>query len=41
MTDTIKFTLPESEIPKDWYNVAADLPSPPPPPRQPRCHWQW
>jgi tryptophan synthase beta chain len=35
MTDTIKFTLPESEIPKDWYNVVADLPSPPPPPLHP------
>ncbi|GIJ43300.1 tryptophan synthase beta chain [Virgisporangium aliadipatigenens] len=26
-----KITLDESEIPRRWYNVAADLPSPPPP----------
>ncbi|MCE2971226.1 MAG: TrpB-like pyridoxal phosphate-dependent enzyme [Burkholderiales bacterium] len=31
MTDTIKYTLPESAIPKHWYNLAADLPAPPPP----------
>ncbi len=33
MTDdkTRKFVLPENEIPKAYYNVAADLPSPPPP----------
>jgi tryptophan synthase beta chain len=28
---TRKFLLPESEIPKAWYNVAADLPAPPHP----------
>ncbi|MCZ7600944.1 MAG: TrpB-like pyridoxal phosphate-dependent enzyme [Gammaproteobacteria bacterium] len=26
MSDTVKYTLPESEIPKFWYNLAADLP---------------
>jgi tryptophan synthase beta chain len=31
VTDTIKYTLPESAIPKHWYNLAADLPAPPPP----------
>jgi tryptophan synthase beta chain len=29
---TTKFLLPESELPTHWYNVVADLPSPPPPP---------
>lgn len=28
---TRKFILPESEIPTAWYNIAADLPVPPPP----------
>jgi len=31
MTDTVKFVLDESRIPKRWYNIMADLPSPPPP----------
>ncbi len=26
MSDTVKYTLPESDIPKSWYNLAADLP---------------
>jgi tryptophan synthase beta chain len=26
-----KFILPEDEIPEAWYNIIADLPSPPPP----------
>ena len=30
MSDTIKYLLPETEIPKDWYNIVADLPEPPP-----------
>jgi tryptophan synthase beta chain len=30
MKDSIKYVLPESEIPKAWYNIVADLPSPPP-----------
>ena len=29
--ETIKYQLPESEIPKFWYNITADLPEPPPP----------
>jgi tryptophan synthase beta chain len=34
MTDT-KITLPESEIPTHFYNIAPDLPSPLPPPLHP------
>lgn len=30
-----KTLLPESEIPKFWYNIAADLKNPPPPPLNP------
>ncbi|MEX0782610.1 MAG: TrpB-like pyridoxal phosphate-dependent enzyme [Dehalococcoidia bacterium] len=33
-----KFLLDESEIPTRWYNVAADLKSPPPPPLHPATH---
>ena len=35
MADTVKYLLDESRIPKVWYNIAADLPSPPPPPLHP------
>jgi len=35
MNDTIKYLLPETEIPTAWYNVLADLPSAPPPPLHP------
>ncbi len=35
---TKKFNLPESEIPEQWYNIAADLKSPPPPPLHPGTH---
>ncbi len=35
MTDVTKITLGESEIPRRWYNVIPDLPSPPPPPLHP------
>jgi len=31
MTDSIKYLLDETRIPKHWYNLMADLPSPPPP----------
>ncbi len=31
MEDSVKIALPESEIPRAWYNVAADLPEPLPP----------
>ncbi len=30
-----KFILPEDRIPRAWYNIAADLPTPPPPPLHP------
>jgi tryptophan synthase beta chain len=30
MSETIKYTLDESSIPKTWYNLVPDLPSPPP-----------
>ena len=28
---TVKHLLPEVHIPQAWYNIAADLPQPPPP----------
>ena len=31
MAETIKYLLDETRIPKVWYNITADLPSPPPP----------
>jgi tryptophan synthase beta chain len=31
MAERTKFILPESELPRQWYNVIPDLPSPPPP----------
>jgi tryptophan synthase beta chain len=31
MSDSIKYLLDETRIPKHWYNLVADLPSPPPP----------
>src|SRR6201988_2796437 len=31
MSDTVKYLLEESRIPKDWYNIIADLPRPPDP----------
>lgn len=31
MHDTVKYVLPEERIPTHWYNLAADLPVPPPP----------
>ena len=33
--DTIKYLLSENDIPKHWYNIAADLPVPLPPPLHP------
>ena len=35
MNDNVKYTLDESQIPKAWYNIAADLPKPPEPPLHP------
>jgi tryptophan synthase beta chain len=31
MSEPVKYVLDESRIPKSWYNLVADLPSPPPP----------
>ncbi len=31
MSEQLKYTLDESRLPKNWYNLVADLPSPPPP----------
>jgi tryptophan synthase beta chain len=33
-----KILLDESEMPTQWYNIAADLPEPPPPPLHPGTH---
>ena len=33
MADRTKIILDESELPRQWYNVVADLPHP----RRPRC----
>jgi tryptophan synthase beta chain len=33
-----KYLLDESAIPEQWYNIAADLQSPPPPPLHPATH---
>ncbi len=30
MSDTVKYVLSENDLPKAWYNIAADLPSPAP-----------
>ncbi len=35
MRDLVKVVLPDSELPKAWYNILADLPTPPPPPLHP------
>ncbi|HRA49315.1 MAG TPA: TrpB-like pyridoxal-phosphate dependent enzyme, partial [Thermomicrobiales bacterium] len=35
MSSETKFVLTEADLPKDWYNLAADLPSPLPPPLHP------
>jgi len=31
VSDQVKFVLDETQIPKFWYNLAADLPAPLPP----------
>ncbi len=31
MTESVKYLLDESQMPKSWYNLIADLPAPPPP----------
>src|SRR5436309_2460828 len=35
LTERTRFILDEDRIPRAWYNIAADLPSPPPPPLHP------
>jgi tryptophan synthase beta chain len=35
MADRTKIMLDEPELPRQWYNVLADLPQPPPPPLHP------
>ncbi len=35
---THKYTLDESELPTQWYNLVADLPTAPPPPLHPATH---
>lgn len=35
MSDRVKFQLDESKLPTAWYNLAADLPTPVPPPLHP------
>lgn len=35
MSEQVRYLLDESEMPTHWYNVVADLPTPPPPPLHP------
>ena len=35
MDRQVKYLLDESQLPRQWYNVVPDLPSPPPPPLHP------
>jgi tryptophan synthase beta chain len=35
MAPRTKFTLDEDQLPRQWYNIVADLPEPPPPPLHP------
>jgi len=35
MADTVKYVLSEDRMPTEWYNIAADLPVPLPPPLHP------
>lgn len=38
MSDTVRFDLPQSDIPTHWYNIQADLPRPLPPVLHPGTH---
>ncbi|MFS3129764.1 TrpB-like pyridoxal phosphate-dependent enzyme [Nocardioides sp. Bht2] len=38
MPEPRKFLLDDSEMPTHWYNIVADLPTPPPPPLHPGTH---
>ena len=40
MTEPTKYLLGEDAIPSTWYNIQADLPSPPPPVLHPGTHQQ-
>jgi tryptophan synthase beta chain len=35
MSEPVKYVLTERDLPETWYNIVADLPSPPPPVRHP------
>jgi len=37
-TDITKYNLSEADLPTHWYNIAADLKQPPPPPLHPGTH---
>ncbi len=38
MTDSVKYVLDERDLPRYWYNIAADLPAPAPPVLHPGTH---
>jgi tryptophan synthase beta chain len=38
VSDTVRYLLDESGLPKTWYNLASDLPAPLPPPLHPGTH---
>jgi tryptophan synthase beta chain len=38
MTDPVKYVLDERDLPRHWYNIVADLPTPPPPVLHPGTH---
>jgi tryptophan synthase beta chain len=38
MTDSVKYVLDERDLPRHWYNIVADLPTPPPPVLHPGTH---
>ena len=38
MSDDIRFDLPQRAIPRQWYNIQADLPRPLPPVLHPGTH---
>src|SRR3712207_5635023 len=38
MPERTRYLLPEDAIPTSWYNLAADLPTPPPPVLHPGTH---
>ena len=38
MSDTVRYTLSDEEMPTAWYNIVPDLPAPPPPPLHPGTH---